>query len=93
MKRFFFYNSAVFMFGSGFSQPGKCVWDVFDFGAKGDGKSLDTKAIQSAIDQCHEKGGGKVYLHNGQFVSGITVDSRENKDIEGRSAVRGRNCN
>ncbi len=45
-------------------------WDVFDSGAKGDGKTMDTKAIQTAIDRCHAAGGGRVYLHNGQFLSG-----------------------
>ncbi|MBB5287243.1 polygalacturonase [Rhabdobacter roseus] len=46
------------------------VWDVYQLGAKGDGKTMDTQAIQSAIDQCHQAGGGKVYLHNGTFLSG-----------------------
>ncbi|RRA98086.1 glycoside hydrolase family 28 protein [Larkinella rosea] len=55
---------------SGFAQKSTGVWDVFATGAKGDGKILDTKAIQKAIDQCHAAGGGKVYLHNGQFLSG-----------------------
>lgn len=49
------------------------VWDVFRFGAKGDGTTLDTRAIQAAIDQCHNEGGGKVYLHNGQFISGTII--------------------
>lgn len=53
-----------------FAQKTTGVWDAFAFGAKGDGKTLDTKAIQTAVDRCHEAGGGKVYLHNGQFVSG-----------------------
>ena len=46
------------------------IWDVFETGAKGDGRTMDTKAIQTAIDRCHEAGGGRVYLHNGQFLSG-----------------------
>ena len=52
------------------AQPGRGVWDVYQLGAKGDGKTMDTKAIQSAIDQCHQAGGGKVYLPNGTFLSG-----------------------
>lgn len=45
------------------------IWDVYQFGAKGDGQTPDTEAIQKAIDQCHGAGGGKVYLHNGTFLS------------------------
>ena len=55
---------------SGFSQKPTGVWDAFAFGAKGDGKTMDTKAIQIAVNQCHAAGGGKVYLHNGTFLSG-----------------------
>lgn len=52
-----------------FSQSGG-VWDVRGYGAGGDGKILDTQAIQTAIDKCHEAGGGKVYLSGGTFLSG-----------------------
>jgi hypothetical protein len=53
-----------------FSQPGKIHYDVFAYGAKGDGMTLDTRSIQAAIDDCHRAGGGKVYLRNGTFLSG-----------------------
>ncbi len=44
-------------------------YDVRDFGAKGDGVSIDTKAIQAAVDRC-TKTGGRVVLSGGDFLSG-----------------------
>jgi polygalacturonase len=40
------------------------------FGAKGDGQTLNTKAMQSAIDRCSEAGGGVVFVPEGVFISG-----------------------
>ncbi|MBD2754366.1 glycoside hydrolase family 28 protein [Spirosoma validum] len=54
---------------AGFCHKPTGVWDAFAYGAKGDGKTMDTQAIQTAIDQCHASGGGRVYLHNGTFLS------------------------
>ena len=42
-------------------------WDVRRFGATGDGKTMDTRAVQSAIDSCHREGGGVVV-----FAAGCT---------------------
>ena len=45
------------------------VFNVRDHGAKGDGKSLDTAAIQKALDACGEAGGGTVLLPAGAYLS------------------------
>jgi len=39
-------------------------------GAVGDGLTVNTKAIQSVIDQCAKAGGGTVIVPKGEFVSG-----------------------
>ncbi|NMA14122.1 MAG: glycoside hydrolase family 28 protein [Clostridia bacterium] len=43
---------------------------VTDFGAVGDNKTLNTKAIQDAIDACYASGGGRVVIPRGVFVTG-----------------------
>jgi polygalacturonase len=45
-------------------------FNIKDYGAKGDGATLNTKLIQSAIDDCSKAGGGTVYFPAGRFVSG-----------------------
>ena len=52
--------------------PGARIYDIRDFGAKGDGVTLDTKALQSAIDACSKDQGGTVLVPAGTFVIGTT---------------------
>ena len=49
------------------------VCDARTYGAKADGTTKDTKAIQAAIDDCSKAGGGTVKLDNGTFLSGPIV--------------------
>ena len=52
--------------------PGTRVYDIRAFGAKGDGVTLDTAALQAAIDACHHDQGGTVLVPAGVFVIGTT---------------------
>ncbi len=45
-------------------------YNVRDFGAKGDGKTLDHQAINDAIDTCVAHGGGRVVLPAGIYLCG-----------------------
>ncbi|MHB8900571.1 MAG: glycoside hydrolase family 28 protein, partial [Thermoguttaceae bacterium] len=56
------------------------LFDVRSFGALGDGKTIDTRAIQSAIDACGKAGGGRVLLPQGSYLS-ATVRLRSGVDF------------
>ncbi|MDF2925180.1 MAG: polygalacturonase [Paenibacillaceae bacterium] len=49
------------------------IYDVRAYGAAGDGVTVDTRAIQQAIDDCFAHGGGYVVLSGGTFVSGTII--------------------
>ena len=44
--------------------------DPTQFGARGDGQTVNTQALQQAIDQCSQQGGGTVELGEGVWLSG-----------------------
>ncbi|MBC7326568.1 hypothetical protein H5T87_00435 [bacterium] len=44
------------------------MFNVKDFGAKGDGTTDDTKAFQAALDACGEAGGGIVFAPTGNYL-------------------------
>jgi len=50
------------------TKPVSKIFNIVDFGAKGDGVTKNTKAIQKAIDVCSK--GGTVYIPAGVFLSG-----------------------
>lgn len=59
------------------SDLGARIYNVREFGAKGDGKTLDTAALQAAVDACHRDGGGTVLVPAGTFAIG-TVELKSN---------------
>jgi len=52
------------------------VYNVKDYGAKGDGKALDHEAINIAIEAANKAGGGHTYFHNSHM--GLCIDRGPN---------------
>ena len=44
------------------------IYNVMDFGAKADGKTIDSPAINRAIEAAAQAGGGTVYLPAGEYA-------------------------
>lgn len=56
-------------------------FSIVDFGALGDSKTLDTLAIQKAIDEAHKSGGGRVVIPaNKTFLSG-SLELKQNVEL------------
>jgi hypothetical protein len=55
-------------------------FNVRDYGAQGDGKALDTKSLNKAIDACAAAGGGEVLVPAGKYLTG-TVHLKSNMTI------------
>lgn len=49
---------------------GARVYNIREYGAKGDGVVLDTAAVQAAVDACNRDGGGTVLVPAGTFHIG-----------------------
>jgi len=64
-----------------FAQNG--YFNIKDFNASGDGTTLDTKAIQNAVDACYASGGGTVVVPAGTWLTGcIVLKSNINLHLE-----------
>ncbi|NUN97003.1 MAG: pre-peptidase C-terminal domain-containing protein, partial [Candidatus Omnitrophica bacterium] len=57
------------------------TYSIRDYGAKGDGQTSDTAAIQAAIEACANAGGGTVLFPPGRFLSG-TIFLRSHVTLE-----------
>jgi polygalacturonase len=66
------------------------TFSVNKYGAKGDGQTLNTKAIQSAIDACAAAGGGVVIFKPGSYVAGsLFVKSKVQLQIDKEVEILG----
>src|ERR1022692_3117142 len=63
---------------------------ISDFGAVADAKTVNTEAIQAAIDQCAASGGGVVVVPKGTFLSGaIFLKQGVNLAVENDGVLKG----
>lgn len=63
---------------------------ITDFGAIGDGKTLNTERIQSAIDKLSSKGGGTLVIPKGVFLSGaIFLKPGVNLHLDEGAVIKG----
>lgn len=56
------------------------TFNIVDFGAIPDNKTVNSKAIQKCIDVCFQSGGGSVYVPNGIFLTG-TIELKSNTTL------------
>jgi polygalacturonase len=64
-----YYFSLFLLIASVKSSARPIYYNIRDYGAKGDGIILDTKAINDAISAASEAGGGTVYFPAGVYLS------------------------
>lgn len=63
---------------------------IADDGAVADGHTLNTRAIQSAVDECAAKGGGTVLVPAGVWLSGsVELKSQVTLRLEAGAVLRG----
>jgi len=66
------------------------LFRIEDYGAVGDGRTVNTIPIQKTIDQCAKMGGGTVVMPAGVFVSGtLQLRSHVNLRMESGSVLQG----
>lgn len=63
-------------------------YNIVDFGAVSDGKTMNTAAFQKAIKTCAANGGGRVIIPNGKFLTGaIHLESNVNLHLEDKAEI------
>ncbi|MCF6332454.1 MAG: glycosyl hydrolase family 28 protein [Draconibacterium sp.] len=78
---------------SNFVQGNNRIYNILDYGAINDGQTINTRAIQNAIDSC-SKQGGTVVFPAGDFLTGtlylksnVTLHLAENATILGSTDI------
>lgn len=70
--------------------PPRVSLSVRDFGAKGDGSTVDTAAFQATLDRCAALGGGEVLVPAGDYLIGsVQLRSNTTLRLDAGSTMRG----
>jgi hypothetical protein len=79
---------ALVLFQSAWAAPG--VFAVRQYGAAGDGRTLDTAAFNAAIAACSAAGGGQVLVTPGRYLTGtIRLKSNITLQVEAGAEIVG----
>lgn len=79
MRHKLFSFFILFITGAAFTAASAQTWNINDFGAAGDGETLNTRAIQAAVDTCSALG-GTVYFPAGRYLSG-SIELKDNVSL------------
>ena len=72
------------------AQEPPAVFNIKDYGAQGDGKTINTQAINTAIIACSEAGGGTVIVSAGTFLTGtVQMKSHVTLLLEKDAVIKG----
>ena len=64
-------------------------YKITKFGAVGDGKTLNTEAFKKAIEECATKGGGRIVVPKGEFLTGaIHLKSNVNLHVQKGATIK-----
>ncbi|KAF2329827.1 glycoside hydrolase family 28 protein [Flavobacterium daemonense] len=64
------------------------TYNINDFGAVADGKTMNTLAFEKAIKECAANGGGKILVPNGKYLTGpIHLESNVNLHLEDKAEI------
>jgi polygalacturonase len=79
------FNDSLAITQTSFSNK---ICDITQYGAVGDGQAMNTRAFDSAIDDCADSGGGEVLVPDGKWLTGpIHLKSNINLHVNGNAEI------
>jgi polygalacturonase len=82
-EKFFVLFLAIIFSGKTISALCQPFYNIKNYGAKGDGKNMDSEAINKTIEEAAKNGGGTVFLPAGLYLSGsIRMKSNINLHLD-----------
>jgi polygalacturonase len=86
MRRFLLISLLSIVFYNADAQ----TFDILKYGAVGDGKTVNSGAIQKTVDDCNKGGGGTIIIPAGVFITGtVYLKSNVHLYLEPGAVLRG----